>query len=130
VVKALQGTVERTLEGSSLGLAVNVRGRTRAMSPRVCDAATLIVEQAITNVLRHAEAQSVQVAMDFGIRRLRISVRDDGRGFVPDHATTGVTHFGLLGMRERASEIGAELRVRSALEHGTTVSVLVPYRIK
>jgi signal transduction histidine kinase len=130
VVKALQDTVERTLEGSSLDLAVNVRGRTRAMSPRVCDAATLIVEQAITNVLRHAEAQSVQLTMNFGIRRLRISVRDDGRGFVPDHATTGATHFGLLGMRERASEIGAELRVRSALEHGTTVSVLVPYRIK
>ncbi|HMI47685.1 MAG TPA: histidine kinase [Gemmatimonadaceae bacterium] len=130
VVKALQGTVERTMEGSSLGLAVNVRGRTRAMSPRVCDAATLIVEQAITNVLRHAEAQSVQLGMDFGVRRLRISVRDDGRGFVLDHATTGATHFGLLGMRERASEIGAELRVRSALEHGTTVSVLVPYRIK
>ena len=130
VVKALQGTVERTLEGSSLGLAVNVRGRTRAMSPGVCDAAALIVEQAITNVLRHAEAQSVQLAMDFGIRRLRISVRDDGRGFVPDHATTGATHFGLLGMRERASEIGAELRVRSALERGTTVSVLVPYRTR
>jgi len=130
VVKALQGTVERTLEGSSLGLAVNVRGRTRAMSPRVCDAATLIVQQAITNVLRHAEAQSVHLAMDFGIRRLRISIRDDGRGFVPEHPTARATHFGLLGMRERAREIGAELRVRSALERGTTVSVLVPYRTK
>jgi two-component system sensor histidine kinase DegS len=66
----------------------------------------------------------------FGIRRLRISVRDDGRGFVPDHATTGATHYGLVGMRERAREIGAEVRVHSALERGTTVSVLVPYRTK
>jgi signal transduction histidine kinase len=130
VVKALQGTVERTLEGSSLGFEVSVRGGTRAMSPRVCDAATLIVQQAITNVLRHAQAQRVQLAMDFGIRRLRISIRDDGRGFVPDHATTGATHFGLLGMRERAREIGAEVRVRSALERGTTVSILVPYRTR
>jgi len=130
VVKALQGTVERTMEGSSLGLAVNVRGRTRAMSPRICDAATLIVQQAVTNVLRHAQAQSVQLAMDFGIRKLRISIRDDGRGFVPDHATAGSDHFGLLGMRERAREIGAELRVKSALERGTTVSVLVPYRTR
>jgi len=130
VVKALQSTVERSLEESALGLSVKVRGRTRAMSPRVCDAATLIVQQAITNVLRHAQAQRVQLALSFGVRKLRISIRDDGRGFVPDHATTGATHFGLLGMRERASEIGAELRVRSALDRGTTVSVLVPYRPK
>ena len=130
VVKALQGTVERTLAGSSLGLAVNVRGRTRAMPPRICDAAALIVEQATTNVVRHAQARTVQLVMDFGIRGLRISIRDDGRGFEPDHARSGATHFGLLGMRERAREIGAEVRVRSALERGTTVSILVPYRTK
>lgn len=127
VVKALQSTVERALEESALGLSVNVRGRTRAISPRVCDAATLIVQQAITNVLRHAQAQAVQLAVEFGIRRLRISIRDDGRGFAPDHGVTEATHFGLQGMRERARDIGAELRVRSALKRGTTVSVLVPY---
>jgi signal transduction histidine kinase len=130
VVKVLQGAAGRTLAGSTLGLAVNVRGRTRAMSPRICDAAALIVEQAITNVVRHAQARTVRLVMDFGIRGLRISIRDDGRGFVPDHATAEATHFGLLGMRERAREIGAEVRVRSALERGTTVSVLVPYRTK
>jgi signal transduction histidine kinase len=130
VVKALQSTVERCLEESALGLSVKVRGRTRAMSPRICDAASLIVQQAITNVLRHAQAQRVQLAVEFGIHRLRVSVRDDGRGFVTDHPTAGATHFGLLGMRERASEIGAELRVRSSLERGTTVSVLVPYRTR
>ena len=127
VVEGAASTVERALEESALGLSVNVRGRTRAISPRVCDAATLIVQQAIINVLRHAQAQAVQLAVEFGIRRLRISIRDDGRGFVPDHGVTGATHFGLQGMRERAREIGAELRVRSALKRGTTVSVLVPY---
>jgi signal transduction histidine kinase len=127
VVKAVQSTVERILAGTTLGLAVDVRGRTRAMSPRICDAAALIVEQAITNAVRHAQAQTVQLLMDFGIRGLRISIRDDGRGFVPEHATSEATHFGLLGMRERAREIGAEVRVRSAPERGTTVSILVPY---
>jgi signal transduction histidine kinase len=129
LVKALQGAVERTLEGdgSTLNFAVTVRGHTRPMSSRACDAATLIVQEAITNVLRHAHADRVQLALDFGIRRLLISIRDDGRGFVADHATNGATHFGLLGMNERAKEIGATVRIRSALEHGTTVSVLIPY---
>jgi signal transduction histidine kinase len=127
VVKALRTTVEQALEESGLGLSVNVRGRTHVMSPRVCDAATLIVHHAITNVLRHAQAHSVQLAVEFGIRKLCIRIRDDGRGFVPDHVTDGATHFGLLGMRERAREIGAQLRVRTALKRGTTVTVVVPY---
>jgi signal transduction histidine kinase len=130
VVKAVQSAAERTLAGSTIHLAVDVRGRAREVSPRICDATALIVEQAITNVLRHAQAETVQLMMDFGIRRLCISIRDDGHGFVRDHARNEVTHFGLLGMRERAREIGAEVRVRSALEHGTTVSVLVPYRAR
>ena len=128
VVKALQGSAERTLAGSALRLAVEVRGQSQAMSPRICDATALIVEQAITNVLRHAQAETVQLMIDFGARGLRISIRDDGRGFVVDHARSGGTHFGMLGMRERAREIGAEVRVRSALAQGTTVSVAVPYR--
>jgi signal transduction histidine kinase len=128
VVKALQGAAERTLAGSALRLAVEVRGRGREVSPRICDATALIFEQAITNVLRHAQAETVELIIVFGVRGLRISIRDDGRGFVPDHAKAGATHFGLLGMRERAREIGAEVRVRSALAHGTTVSVVVPYR--
>jgi signal transduction histidine kinase len=90
----------------------------------------LIVDQAIINVLRHAQAQTVQLAMEFGIRSLRISIRDDGQGFVPDHSTTGTTHFGLMGMRERAREIGAKVQVQSAPERGTIVSILVPYRTR
>lgn len=127
VVKVVQDAAERTLAGSTLRLAVDIRGRARAMSPMICDATALIVEQAITNVLRHAQAETVQLMLDFGIRRLCVSIRDDGRGFVRDDGGKGATHFGLLGMRERAREIGAEVRVRSALDHGTTVSVLVPY---
>jgi signal transduction histidine kinase len=127
VVKALQSTVQQALEESGLDFSVNVRGRTRAMSYRVCDTATLIVHHAITNVLRHAQAHSVQVAVEFGIRRLRIYIRDDGRGFVPDHASDAATHFGLLGMHERAREIGAQLRVHSAPNRGTTVTLMVPY---
>ena len=130
VVKALQSTVERALEESAIDLSVNVRGRTRVMPSRVCDAAMLIVQQAITNVLRHAKANRVELTIEFGMRKLRICLRDDGRGFLPDRGTTAASHFGQLGMRERAREIGAELRIRSALERGTTVSVFVPYPTK
>lgn len=129
-VTALQCVVERTLEGTAVALSVTLRGSPRAISPRVFDTATLILQQAVTNVVRHAQARNVQLAMNFGIQRLRISVRDDGRGFVPDRSTNGTTHFGLLGMHERAREIGARVGVHSELERGTTVSILLPYRAK
>jgi signal transduction histidine kinase len=127
MVRTLQSAIEETLEESALDLTVNVRGRTRAMSSRACDAASLIVRHAITNVLRHAHAQRVQLAVEFGLRRVRVSIRDDGRGFEPDRATSRATHSGLQGMRERAREIGGQLRVRSIVGSGTTVSLTVSY---
>ena len=127
IVMTLRRTVEQGLEEGAIALSVNVRGRTRAMPSRACDAVSLIAQHAIANVLRHARAQRVQVAVEFGVRRVRISIRDDGRGFVADPRRGQATHFGLQGMRERAREIGGRLRVRSAVERGTTVSVLVPY---
>jgi len=130
VVSALQSTAQRALEESPLDLSISVRGRARALSSPLCDAVTLVAHHAITNVVRHAEAHSVQLAVEFGIRKVTIRIHDDGRGFVPDQSVTGGTHFGLQGMRERAREIGGKLRVRSALGHGTTVSILVPYRNK
>lgn len=127
IVKALRSTVERALEDSAVDLSVNVRGRTRAVSARVCDGATWIVQHAITNILRHAHAHRVQVTVEFGIRKLGIRVHDDGRGFASAQGLAVAGHFGLMGMRERAREIGGQLRVRSAPGRGTTVTVLVAY---
>lgn len=127
LVNALRATADRTLEGSALALSVSVRGTARTMPPRACDAAISIVQHAVTNVVRHARAQNVQLTMVFGSRRLRVSIRDDGCGFIRNPSTNADTHFGLIGMHERATEVGARLRVRSLLGRGTRVSVLVPY---
>jgi len=61
---------------------------------------------------------------------MQLSVNDDGRGFAvePDfHAYGG--HWGLLGMRERASQIRAKLSVRSAPGHGSEIVIRVPYAV-
>ncbi|HMA22080.1 MAG TPA: GAF domain-containing sensor histidine kinase [Gemmatimonadaceae bacterium] len=130
VVKMLRSTVEQALAESGLDLSVKVRGRTHLMPPPVCEATTLIVQHAVTNVLRHAQANRVRLAVEFGVRKLRIRIRDDGGGFESHQDTAEPTHFGLQGMLERAKEIGAELRVRSVVGLGTTVSLRVPYTTK
>lgn len=80
-----------------------------------------ILQEALTNVERHAGASTVRVTWSVDGSRATLSVEDDGRGFDP--ATVGADRFGLLGMRERADAVGARLGVRSAPGAGTAVVV-------
>jgi PAS domain S-box-containing protein len=110
--------------GTSLMITVRVSGTPRLVLLRVCDAAASIVHEAVTNAYNHAEARSVTVSVAFAARRIRISVRDDGRGFsLGDDDASGAPHFGLTGMRERAAGIGGALAVSSTPGRGTVVKL-------
>lgn len=86
-----------------------------------------IVQEAVTNALRHAGASSLEVAIDATEGGIAIDVRDDGRGFdatVVPRADGG--GFGLFGMRERVHELGGSFLLESAPGEGTHVSALIP----
>lgn len=70
----------------------------------------------------------MRVELNYGWRRLRVTIADNGHGFELDGDGTGAGHWGLLGMRERASRIGARLSVESAPGSGTRVALDVSYR--
>ena len=87
-----------------------------------------IAQEALTNVLRHAQAQTVivELARHSGVISLRI--RDDGVGFVPHQtaAQDGKHHLGLVSMAERARMVGGTFNVDSVPGKGTTIQVYVP----
>jgi PAS domain S-box-containing protein len=83
-----------------------------------------IVEEALANVSRHAEARRVEVTLARSGGELNLSIRDDGKGFDPERR--GAKSFGLIGMRERAETLGGYLELSSAPERGTTVQVRLP----
>jgi two-component system sensor histidine kinase DegS len=86
-----------------------------------------IVQEALTNVYKHANAGSVEVALDLGRDCLGARVRDDGEGYDVDSVqTTMSSGFGTTSMRERAALLGAQLRIVSSPGQGTEVSVAVP----
>ena len=90
--------------------------------PELESAVYRIVQESLTNVIKHAEAEHVEIAVvEDG--QVTVSVRDDGRGFDPSLRADG---FGLLGMRERVSLVGGELRVDSEPGGGTTVTASLP----
>jgi signal transduction histidine kinase len=82
-----------------------------------------IVQEALNNVRKHADATVVRIVATATDAALEIVVTDNGRGFDPNSATSG---FGLAGMRERAALIGARLDVRSAPRAGTRVIIEIP----
>ncbi|HSB01532.1 MAG TPA: PAS domain S-box protein [Anaerolineales bacterium] len=85
-----------------------------------------IVQEALTNVARHAHASQVDVILTVRGHKLVVMVEDDGNGFDPEKVPdTG--HLGLFGMRERAEMIGGQLVIESKPRKGTTVMVEVDY---
>jgi signal transduction histidine kinase len=95
-----------------------------ALPPRAQAEALRIAQEALSNVQRHADATFVRVRAAVEEGRLVVAVGDNGRGFNPD--AVGQNTFGLASMRERAALIGGELRIESAPQDGTRVSLLVP----
>ncbi len=83
-----------------------------------------LVQEALTNVSKHAHAKRVRVAVSESDGELVLEVQDDGRGFDPHIASAG---FGLAGMRERASLAGGTLNIDSD-EHGTLIKASLPAR--
>jgi signal transduction histidine kinase len=83
-----------------------------------------LVQEALTNVVKHARADKVRVAVSESAGELSVEVQDDGVGFDPDSARHG---FGLAGMRERANLAGGTLSVESG-ERGTVVKARLPAR--
>jgi PAS domain S-box-containing protein len=83
-----------------------------------------ILQEALTNVMRHAQAHTVELTLALEGDELCLTVSDDGVGFVP--ATGRPTSFGVVGMRERVLIMGGQLSLESEPGEGTTLSVRVP----
>jgi len=109
---------------------VIVEGASRTLHPMVRDEVFRIGREAVANAFRHSGATSIEVALEYGVHELRVSVRDNGCGIEPQVLRSGRDgHWGLSGMRERAERAGANLRVWSSAASGTEVDLRVPARI-
>jgi PAS domain S-box-containing protein len=114
--------------GAKFGLEVHfkARGFTSERLPPVVETALYrVVQEAMTNVVRHAGSTRVDVLAERRGDRVMVMVEDDGVGFSPLEVRPG-EHLGLLGMRERAEALGGTLTIESRPGAGTTVVAEVP----
>jgi signal transduction histidine kinase len=85
-----------------------------------------IVQEALTNVRKHASAHRVRMSMAVAGDQLEVRIDDDGRGFGPQATTGDVARYGLRSMHERAAAIGATLEVRPGWRGGVVVVLRLP----
>jgi signal transduction histidine kinase len=87
-----------------------------------------VLQEGLTNIIRHADAQRVEVTIDVRENHIELIIGDDGKGFTVnalDH-TRKDNRLGLYGMRERAALLGGTLTISSAPQKGTVLTVVVP----
>ncbi len=108
-------------------IALEVRGTYRPVGAQLEDELLRIAQEAVTNALRHSEANNIVIELAFNPKLLHMTVADNGRGFTPGAGTSGINgHFGLQGMRERAERIGARFAIETAPGQGTKISIEAP----
>ncbi len=115
-------------EQNSPDYRVVVEGKQQHLSPMLQDEIYRISREVIRNAFAHAVARHIEVDIRYDEDRLRVRVRDDGRGIDPkilkDGGKSG--HFGIPGIRERTQRIGARLDFWSEMGAGTEVELTVP----
>jgi two-component system sensor histidine kinase UhpB len=102
-----------------------VEGSVDGLGPTVDIAIYRVVQEALSNVARHAQARQVSVTLTRAAEMLSLRIRDDGCGFDPTARTCGV---GLLGMTERAAAVGARVVTSTAPGAGTALCMTIPLR--
>ena len=110
---------------AGLPVALSVTGVARDLAPGLDLTAYRLVQEGLTNTLRHARnPQRAEVAIDFGADRIELAVRDDGQD--PSSAPMTQTGNGLLGMRERVAAYGGSLVARVRPEGGFELVATLP----
>jgi signal transduction histidine kinase len=108
-------------------VSIEVAGTPIQLPPATEHHLLRICQEALNNALKHAQARTIQITLNYSAQSVQLSVTDDGCGFAPDLVLTGTgMHLGLRNLRTRARKIKGRLEVNSQPSKGTVIEVRVP----
>jgi signal transduction histidine kinase len=123
---ALTGILKQMADGTETNTKIEVTGNARRLSPVIENNLLRLGQEAVTNAVKHARAKNIKLTLDFGPKQLSLTVIDDGCGFDAANPRWTKGGYGLVGMRERATELLGDLRIRTAPNQGTEIHLTVP----
>jgi signal transduction histidine kinase len=131
VVPAMKMLASQAQRRTGANVKFDTSGELRRFHPETELAAYRIAQEALSNAVKHSGAQTIDMLVVSEPSGLTVSVTDDGTGFVfPEKANelTSSGHYGLVGMKERASRLGGSVDIQTAQHEGTRVIAHLPYR--
>jgi signal transduction histidine kinase len=129
-VPALEMLAQEIEREHGLPVSVEIDGPIRRLAPDLELTAYRTAQEGMSNVVRHAQAQTAALKINFTADELILRIQDDGRGFSPPVNPAELAHnghFGLMGLHERALLFGGQLEVRSKPGEGTTLKACLPW---
>jgi NarL family two-component system sensor histidine kinase YdfH len=111
---------------SNLDIDIKISGEEKTICPEYGTSIFRILQEALTNITKHAEATKVQIHIIFEPKEIHIAVEDNGRGFDPQGIKQQKS-WGLIGMEERATLLDGKFYLHSRTGKGTTVEIIIPY---
>jgi signal transduction histidine kinase len=124
LLASLTAVARAESNGKTARFEISSTGKHRLLLAEACEQLVDIAREAIRNAHQHACASLVALSVDYRNSSLRLRIADDGRGIDPAVPRAG--HFGLVGMRERAAQLGARFAVERNGANGTRVTVVAP----
>lgn len=123
LVPTLHKYVEKVKTGVNLEVSLSVRGEERELPSAMTVALFRLAQEAITNVLKHAQATRLEIRLEFARQAVNLVIQDNGKGFDLRQKREG---FGLLGMKERVKLLEGQIRVDTKAGWGTRVAINIP----
>jgi two-component system NarL family sensor kinase len=121
---AVSEMAEEWVDRGNLTLNLSVTGGKFPLPVRVEVGVYRIVQEALTNIVRHAEARNLTLDLTITPEQVALTIEDDGRGFDPAEVPNG--HYGIIGMNERIKLLGGEMTLRSTPSDGTQLDIVIP----
>ena len=121
---ALKALVDEWASRRKVTINFSVVGAGRMLPVRVEIGLYRILQEALTNIGRHAQAHHVNIQLTVMLDQIQLVISDDGRGFDPEQVTGN--HFGLIGMNERVNLLSGKLQISSSPGEGTELEITVP----
>lgn len=124
--EAIESLVDDFYQGTGISTEIEIDVQT-SVPPQLVKTLYRIVQEALTNISKHARATNVKIDISTTSENVRLAIEDNGRGFKPDPET--MTGFGLRGMQERVMAVGGVLHLKTELGAGCQIAVELPLHL-
>jgi PAS domain S-box-containing protein len=127
LTRAVQAMIENAAQSTNIVFEHKLDPVDEVFSPELATNLYRVVQECLTNALKHAQARSVRIQLERDVRHVRLLVKDDGRGFTPEQQSDGSSPgLGLKHMAERVRILNGTVQINSTPTTGTAIEVLIP----